>query len=333
MSGSRRTVSVVLTVYNATWCIERALDSLMAQTVPPDEILVCDDGSTDGTPELVERRYGDGVTVLRLPHRNAAATRGVGLARARSDWLAFMDADDTWRPAKNERQLDFVSRHPDVRWCGTDGEYVTDTEVLRDSWLSDYFLEVRDMTGDLMPALVQRCFPLMSSMLVDREAYHAVGGINPDIVYSHDYDLWLRLSARYPGAQMADRLVKYWSSPNALSKRVEARYRDDLAILRRVAAGELRRDPQIVSAARVRVAAHAFDLGVLCLRTDRVAEGRRLLADAAAAGPWSRRVFAMLGRALPAGWIPALMRSSWLKSRVSRARAPVVRMDTGGPRS
>ncbi|HTM57398.1 MAG TPA: glycosyltransferase [Candidatus Udaeobacter sp.] len=331
-AGRTAPVSVVLTVYNATWCVEKALDSVMAQTLPPDEVLVCDDGSTDGTPDLVERRYGPPVTVLRLPHRNASATRSVGLARARSTWLSFMDADDVWHPEKLERQMGFLARHPEVRWCCTDGAFVSAEGVIRESWLSDYFNPVRDRAGDLLMILLQRCFPLMSSMLVYREAYHQVGGINPEIVYSHDYDLWLRLAARYPGGMLSDRLVDYLYHPGQLSRRIEDRGLDDLGIMRRIERGDLGQAPSLRQAAAERAAAIEFDLGLLCFRTGRIPEGRARLRRAAAAGPLRRRMLAFAGAMLPPAALARLMRSPRIKQTVQRTRRrpPVERLETDG---
>lgn len=318
---SRPSVSVVLAVYNATWCIGRALDSVLAQTVAPAQIIVCDDGSTDGTPDLVEQRYGKAVTVRRLPHRNAAATRRVGLREATGEWLAFLDADDIWVPDKLERQLDHLAGHPEVRWTSSDGRYVSAEGVVRESWLSDYFQPVRLVVGDLMPALLHRCFPLMSSMLVEREAYHAVGGMDAGMVYSHDYDLWMRLAARYPGSIMPDRLIDYWSGPGTLSRRIEERYRDDLTLLRRAARGEIRRDPAIVRAARVRAAALAYELGLRCVRDGRLAEARPYLVEAAGAGAWPRRVVAFTAALAPDAVIRGILRSGRFKSAVAGVRA------------
>lgn len=330
MTDDRPTVSVVLAVYNAAWCIERALDSAVAQTRTVDEIIVCDDGSTDGTADLVERKYGARVRVLRLPHANAAAARVAGLSEARSRWLAFLDADDWWENDKIERQLAFLEAHPEVRWLTSDGAYVSDEGVLRDSWMAGYFEPVRELVGDLFPALVRRCFPLMSSMMVDRDAYRAVGGMDRTIVYSHDYDLWLRLGARFPGAVMTDKLVKYWWHPNQLSRRVESRYRDDLMLLERVAAGKLREDRAVIDLARLRVAAHRFDLGLWALRAGRHAEARQFMLGALGAGPPHRRLFALAAALLPAPVVPFVMRMTWAKSVAQRARAPVGTIPGGG---
>ncbi|MBI1799874.1 MAG: glycosyltransferase family 2 protein [Candidatus Eisenbacteria bacterium] len=325
-------VSVVMTAYNAAWCVERALESVCAQTRLPDEILVCDDGSSDGTPDLIERRFGEHVTVLRLPHRNAAASRRVGLERASGNWLAFMDADDTWRPKKQELQLAFLERHPEVRWISCDGAFVSADGVIRESWLSDYFEPVRERVGDLLPPLVERCFPLMSSMMVEREAYARVGGINSEIIYSHDYDLWVRLAARYPGALMAEPLIEYFSHAGSLSRRIAERACDDLDLMRRIERGDLGHRPELQRVAARRAAALEFDLAIHALRANRLAEGRVRLRRTAASGPWSRRLLALAAASLPAGAIPALMRSAWVKRFVQsqRRRAPVVRPGQGG---
>jgi hypothetical protein len=312
--------SAVLTVYNASWCIEQALESVLAQTHPVHEVLVCDDGSTDGTPDLVERRFGAAVRVLRLPHRNASATRRIGLDQATGDWLALLDADDLWRPGKLERQAAFLARHPEVRWVSTDGRYVSKQEVLRESWLEAYFDPVRDMVGDLMPPLVERCFPLMSSMLVERDAYHAVGGLDPSMVYSHDYDLWLRLAARFPGGVMTERLIDYFSGPDTLSRRYEARHRDDLLLMRRLTEGAPLTTEPLRRRAAERAAAIEFDLALACLRTGRSHEARSRLQSAFAHGPLQRRLVAAGGSILPDWALARLMKSRWVKTAVERAR-------------
>ena len=313
-------VSVVLTVYNAAWCVERALDSALSQTLPPDEILVCDDGSTDGTPDLIENTFGSRVTVLRLPHRNASATRSVGLARASGDWLAFMDADDTWYPRKLEAQRDYLVAHPEVRHVSTDGVFVSPDGVVRESWLSDYFHPPRELRGDLLPMLIERCFILMSSSLVERNTYHEVGGMDPDVAYSHDYDLWMRIAGRWPMAVINERLITYLTSPGALSRRYEARHRDNLELMRRVERGVYRPDPALMKRGAERAAALEYDLGLICLRTGRTVEGQAHLRRAAAAGPAARRVLATVGGHLPGWAMPALRRARWLRGAVHESR-------------
>lgn len=322
-------VTVVLGVYNGAWCVTRALDSVFAQSVPPSRVLVCDDGSTDGTADLIEQRYGGRVEVLRLPHRNAAQARREGFGKARTRWVALLDADDWWEPRKLELQVAYAARHPEVRWISTDGVFVSERGVERESWLSDYFRPVRELHGDLFALLLRRCFPLTSSMLVDRECYEAVGGMDGRIVYSHDYDLWLRLAARWPGAVLPERLVSYWTQPGTLSSNVEGRHRDDLGILDRIAHGDLRADPAIRRTAATRAAAKAFQIGMLCLRTRRGAEGRALLRRAAGAGPLTQRALALAGSVLPDPAIPPLMRLPLARSVVMGVKERTEYLDVG----
>jgi len=311
------TVSVVIAAYNAAWCIGRALDSLLAQTRVPDEVLVCDDGSTDGTADLIERGYSAPIRVLRLPHKNASAARNEGLKIATGDWLAFMDADDRWFPEKLERQLDYIARHPEIRLVTSDGIYEKADEVIRESWLSDYFDPVTEMVGDLAPTVLERCYPLLSATMVERNAYHAIGGIDTHYTHCYDYDLWLGVLSRFPGGVMPDRLVGYFWSAGALSRNNEARNRDDLRLMRKIENGEradLRRR------AAERAASLEYEIGLICLRGGRYEEARACMRRALAKGPPLRRAMAVAGAILP-GWAAGpLMRSKWLKRGVARSR-------------
>ena len=316
-------VSVVITAWNAAWCIERALDSLMAQTRPPDEILLGDDGSTDDTVARVEARYGDRVRILRLPHRGLTPSRKAGLEAAMGDWLALMDADDAWMPAKLERQVRFLEQHPEVRWISTDGTFAGAEGVLRESWMADYFHPVTDLCGDLYPHLVERCFPLVSSMMIERKAYDESGGFDPAIPYSQDYDLWLRLASRHPGAVIGEPLILYWSSPGQLSRRIEERHRDDLLLMERVAAGTLRRDPAVQRRGAFRVAELEFGLAMRCLRSGREAEARERFRRAWAFGPPRRRLIAAAASVLPVRMLGALGRWSAARREPVTAAADV----------
>lgn len=306
-------VSVVLVTYDAAWCVVRALDSVFAQTIRPAEVIVCDDGSSDGTPELLEAQYAGSVRVLRLPHRNAAVSRRKGLALARMPWVAFLDADDWWAPTKLERQMAWLEQRPQVRWLATDGEYVSARGVLLSSWLSKYFRPVRDSEGDFFALLVQRCFPLVSSILIDRACYEEVGGLDEELPYSHDYDLWLRLASRHPGGVMAEKLVSYWCNPDGLSACYEGRYADDLKILQRVASGAIGGSQQVRRMAAERASARALQLGMWCLRCKQMENAHVYFKHASMQGPWWRRVVATLCARVPHRAIGYLRRSSLLR--------------------
>lgn len=96
-------VSAVIPAYNAAGCVGRAIRSVLAQTRPVIEILVIDDGSCDDTSSVAER-FGPPVRVIRQANAGPSAARNRGAWAARGEWLAFLDADDTWLPPKLERQ-------------------------------------------------------------------------------------------------------------------------------------------------------------------------------------------------------------------------------------
>lgn len=323
--------SLVITAYNAAWCIERAFDSVFAGTRLPDEVMLADDGSTDDTVARVEARYGPRVRVLRLPHRGLTPTRRASFEAATGDWIAPMDADDEWLPEKHELQVAFLEAHPAVRWCTTDGVYVSAEGVIRDSWLSDYFSPLESRAGDVLAPLAQRCFPLVSSMMVERRAYESVGGFDTSFNYSQDYDLWLRLAAAHPCGILAEPLIRYWASPGQMSRKVEARFRDDLALMERLASGALRDDPAIRRIGEARAAALAFEIALLNLKSGGTGDVRKCFARAAGSGPPGRRLLSALGAAIPTPMMTALVGASWLRGMVSAARRPVWRVDAGPP--
>ena len=111
MTGSLSTVSVVIPCYNGAAFLREALDSVLAQTRPPLEVIVVDDGSTDDSAAIAES-YGPPVRVIRQENQGESVARNRGIDEARGDWIAFLDADDVWKPEKLARQLAAVE--PDV---------------------------------------------------------------------------------------------------------------------------------------------------------------------------------------------------------------------------
>lgn len=105
-------MSVVIPTYNRARLLGEALDSVLAQTRTPDEIIVVDDGSSDSTLDTLSRHRGR-VVVLVQPHLGPSTARNAALRIATGQWIAFLDSDDIWRPTKLERQLELVATHPD----------------------------------------------------------------------------------------------------------------------------------------------------------------------------------------------------------------------------
>ena len=115
------TVSVVIPAYNVEKYIGRAIDSVLAQTRRPDEIIIVDDGSTDSTAEVI-KSYGSKVRFIRQENGGASVARNTGIEAATGQWIAFLDADDEWLPEKLQLQIEHLMRNPDLVWSATNYE-------------------------------------------------------------------------------------------------------------------------------------------------------------------------------------------------------------------
>ena len=119
MNTDDKSVSVIVPTYNRWHVLPRALDSIFAQTHPPKQVIVVDDGSTDGTFQHVTETYPQ-VIGLQQSNQGVSAARNLGLSKASGTWIALLDSDDAWKPEKLESQLSALEREPDTRLCHTE---------------------------------------------------------------------------------------------------------------------------------------------------------------------------------------------------------------------
>jgi GT2 family glycosyltransferase len=158
-------VSVIVPTYNRAYCLPRALDSVRAQSYAHFEVVLIDDGSSDGTAELVARRYGhDGrIRYFHQANRGVTAARNAGLAQARGDYIALLDSDDAWLPWKLELQLTCFRQCPEVGMVWTDMQALDPQgNVVNPAYLRTMYHAYRwFQTADLFP----RSYPLPASVL------------------------------------------------------------------------------------------------------------------------------------------------------------------------
>jgi glycosyltransferase involved in cell wall biosynthesis len=187
VSGPR--VSVVIPLYNLRRFVAEAIESALAQTLPADvvEIVVIDDGSTDGSGEIA-RRYVPRIRYVRQENRGLSAARNAGIRESTAPLLAFLDADDRLLPEKLASQLDVFERHPDVGlvYCGVRHVDETGRLLPQQGWAKD--------EGDVFPRLVlgNLIHPLVA--VVRREPVERAGGFDETLTSAEDWDLWLRIS-------------------------------------------------------------------------------------------------------------------------------------------
>jgi glycosyltransferase involved in cell wall biosynthesis len=204
-------ISLVIPTLDRAHTLPRALDSVLAQTRPADEIIVIDDGSTDDTAELVHKRYPS-VRYIRQPNRGVSAARNAGIRIASGDWIALLDSDDAWHPRKLERQLDTLL--PDARIAHCD-----------EIWIRSG-VRVNPMRKHAKAGgrIYRHCLPLCaispSAVLIHREVFERVGLFDESLQACEDYDLWLRITAHWPVRYLDEPLViKHGGHTDQLSRR------------------------------------------------------------------------------------------------------------------
>jgi glycosyl transferase family 2 len=198
-------VSVVMAVRDGGPYLPQAVDSILAQTFTDFEFVIIDDGSTDATPEVLQR-YQQADSRVRVHHQEHAgltASLNRGCGRARGAYLARMDADDIAFPARLGRQVEFLDQHPQVALVGS--AVVRIDELGREIKRS----ECPTSHSEIVRALAQyNCFTHPTVML-RRDMLEAVGGYREAYRQAQDYDLWLRLAERHELANLADPLLYY----------------------------------------------------------------------------------------------------------------------------
>ncbi len=222
MSSTNATISVVIPTFNRASVITRALESVLRQTHPPEEILVVDDGSTDDTVERVRAEF-PAVRLIEQENRGVSAARNAGIRAATGTWIALLDSDDEWLTDKLERQWQAVTEpepkpepEPDTvtLFCHTDEIWI------RRGRRVNPMKKHRKYGGHIFEHCLPLCVISPSSVLMHRRLFEIVGGFDEDLPVCEDYDLWLRVTARFPVLFLDEPLiVKHGGHEDQLSRR------------------------------------------------------------------------------------------------------------------
>ncbi len=243
MPNPRPSVSAVVPTYNCAPYLAAAIDSVLAQTHPVQELVVVDDGSSDGTAAvLAAYRQEPRVTVIRQRNRGQAAARNRGLAASGGEFVGFCDADDLWRPEKIERQLEAFAGEPEIGVVYTDHVYIDDAGRALPT------PRLERCSGWVAAELLVRSNVPFGSCLFRRQALAAVGGFDERLSMGDDYDLLLRVSARYRFRYLDLPLYHYRLRSGQLSDNVERRFANALRTMARFTAAH----PDLIGPAQER---------------------------------------------------------------------------------
>lgn len=291
--SERPLVSVVIATYNMAGFLPLALRSALDQTYQNIEVLIVDDGSTDGTRKAVEPLLEDlRVKYLFQENRGQAAAKNHGVQEARGRYIAFLDADDIWASEKLDAQMPLFARSQAVGVVYSAFVYIDEKGN-----------RLPNLTGKLHrgrvsgPLLIFN-FVGFSSSVVRLECFERLGTFSESLGMGIDYDLWLRFATQYEFDYVDRPLLFYREWPGQMSRNWHARYLNGIAIMKNF----LRDFPDVVDKRTVNEAwAHTYTGFGYCMRGNSRREALSLYLRALRYKPdyfpaWKGIVATMLGR-------------------------------------
>lgn len=206
-------VSVIIPTYNRKDVVIAAIESVVNQEYKNFEFIVIDDGSTDGTKEYIEEMFPD-IVVIRQENQGVSSARNLGIKNAKGGYIAFLDSDDRWLPNKLLRQVEYIREYPEYDICHTEEIWY------RNNIRVNPMQKHQDDSADLFAKSLRICIISTSSVLIKKTVFDDIGLYDSDLVACEDYDLWIRITAKYKVLFLAEKLViKYGGSGDQLSKK------------------------------------------------------------------------------------------------------------------
>jgi len=297
-------VSVIVPTYNCATCIGEAIKSVLSQTYGTFEIIVVDDGSTDDT-KAVLAPFASRIKYLYQQNQGQAAARNAGIRQTRGEFLAFLDADDIWFPAKLALQVQGFRNHPEAGLAFTDFLDFDESSVTGssrfDTWPGVRAWFDRHRVGDseiacgpMYEELLQGNWIHTSSTLVRRNVMNAVGLFDEALHGPEDYDQWLRIAKNYHVLCVDRVLTGYRYRPQSHSGAEESRgayfHQGSLRVLEK----HLRNKwvPHVLDdLVHKKLRHHCWGLGWALFGQNRFAEARRFLSQGIRYQPFNRRLW------------------------------------------
>jgi hypothetical protein len=255
-TGPAPTFSVIVAAYNVADVISDALESIRSQEVRPLEVIVCDDGSTDDLEQVLVP-YRDEIVFLRKQNGGEASAKNAAARTANGDFIAILDADDAYLPGRIAALAELASTRPDLEILTTDALLVANGRPVRRNYDDSWPFEVDDQRR----AILQRNF-IFGHAAVKRELFLESGGFDESILWTTDWDLWLRLILRGARAGcVAEPLALYRLRETSLTARRRELAQGRLATLEKAKGNpDLRDDERPILEAAIRAYSRELSL-------------------------------------------------------------------------
>jgi len=259
-------VSVIIPTFNRGWAIPEAIESVLTQERITFELIVVDDGSTDATGQILDR-YGEQIILIRQHNQGVSTARNAGIQVARGELIAFLDSDDYWLPNKMITQVEFFKTHPDTWICQTEEIWIRNGQRVNPKQRH------RKRSGMIFYESLALCLVSPSAVMMRRGLFDLIGRFDETLPACEDYDMWLRVSSRYPVFLIDTPLiVKRGGHGDQLSKMAGLdRYRIQ-SLVKILRSGSLTNDQSNAAAAMLREKGRIYAHG--CLKRGKTGEAR-----------------------------------------------------------
>ena len=208
-------ISVVIPTFNRLNYLERAIKSVLNQTIDVNEIIIVDDGSNDGTSEFINSNYPD-LKYIFQPNRGVSAARNVGIAAAQSNWIAFLDSDDEWITNKLKEQVTQLESDPEINFCHSNEVWIRNGSEVKQK------ISHKKFGGLIFDKCLDKCRISPSTVICKKSLLIKFKGFDEELSICEDYDLWLRIASKNPVLYIDKPLIiKYAGHKDQLSKNSE----------------------------------------------------------------------------------------------------------------
>lgn len=232
--ATRPRLSILVPAYNVESYVREALDSALAQIGTSVEIVVVDDGATDGTPAIVDEyaaAHPDRIVLVRQANRGLAGARNTALARATGDYVGLLDADDLWEPERSARCVEYLDAHPDAAAVTTDAWLLHDRTPTDLRYYGDHFRGGFPAPEAQLAEIAEHNFVFVGAV-VRRSVLARIGGFDERLRRAEDYDLWCRLllsGGRF--GYLDEPLARYRLRADSLSANADAQWEAHLSVV------------------------------------------------------------------------------------------------------
>lgn len=192
------TITTIIPTYNREKFLPRCIESVLNQTIMPNEIILIDDGSIDNTREIASK-YD--IKYIRQENSGVSSARNLGIKNSNCEYITFLDSDDMWHNEKLEKQINFHSKYKDIKISHTNEKWIRDGKelVIKGSNTK----KGGNIFIDILPTCTIGC----STVMIKKDLFDEIGLFDESFEICEDYDLWLRVAKKYEIGYIEDKLI------------------------------------------------------------------------------------------------------------------------------